>query len=73
MPSTVSTKAGLRLHGAAQEGKTAWDMAAGDYGLAITEAEPDPLRERMALLETLCREDADCDIAIPMGDRQASS
>lgn len=52
-------------------GKTAWDMAAGDYELAITEPEPDPLRETMALLETLCREDADCDMAALVGDRQA--
>jgi len=44
-------------------GRTPWDMAAGDYELAITEAQPDPLRETMALLETLCREAEDCDMA----------
>jgi hypothetical protein len=50
------------------KGRTAWDMAAGDYELAITEPQPDPLRETMALLETLCREDADCDIVALVGD-----
>lgn len=42
-------------------GRTPRDMAAGNYELAITEARPDPLTETVALLEELCRQDADCD------------
>jgi ankyrin repeat protein len=42
-------------------GRTPRDMAGGNYELAITEARPDPLVETVALLEELCRQDADCD------------
>jgi ankyrin repeat protein len=53
-------------------GKTPWDMAAGDYELAITEPQPDPLRETMALLETLCRADADCDVRALVRDERVA-
>jgi len=42
-------------------GRTPRNMAMGNYELAITEAQPDPLVETVALLEQLCRQDADCD------------
>ena len=42
-------------------GRTPRNMAMGNYELAITEARPDPLVETVALLEELCRQDADCD------------
>jgi hypothetical protein len=42
-------------------GRTPRNMAMGNYELAITEAEPDPRAETVALLEQLCREDGDCD------------
>jgi ankyrin repeat protein len=42
-------------------GRTPRTMAMGHYELAITEAQPDPLVETVALLEQLCREDGDCD------------
>jgi len=42
-------------------GRTPRNMAMGNYELAITEARPDPLVETVALLEQLCRQDADCD------------
>jgi ankyrin repeat protein len=42
-------------------GRTPRNMAMGNYELAITEAQPDPLVETVALLEQLCREDGDCD------------
>ncbi len=42
-------------------GRTPRDMARGNYELAITEAEPDPLTETVALLEELCGQDGDCD------------
>jgi hypothetical protein len=36
-------------------------MAMGNYELAITEAQPDPLVETVALLEEFCRQAGDCD------------
>jgi ankyrin repeat protein len=42
-------------------GRTPRNMAMGNYELAITEAEPDPLVETVALLEQLCSQDGDCD------------
>jgi hypothetical protein len=42
-------------------GRTPRNMAMGNYELAITEAQPDPLLETVALLEQLCREAGDCD------------
>jgi uncharacterized protein len=42
-------------------GRTPRNMAMGNYELAITEAQPDPLVETVALLEQFCREDGDCD------------
>jgi uncharacterized protein len=42
-------------------GRTPRNIAAGNYELAITEAQPDPLVETVALLEELCRQDGDCD------------
>jgi ankyrin repeat protein len=44
-------------------GRTPRNMAMGNYELAITEAQPDPLVETVALLEEFCRQDADCDPA----------
>ncbi len=42
-------------------GRTPRNMAMGNYELAITEAQPDPLVETVALLEELCKQDGDCD------------
>ena len=42
-------------------GRTPRNMALGNYELAITEAQPDPLVETVALLEQLCKQDGDCD------------
>ena len=42
-------------------GRTPRNMAMGNYELAITEAQPDPLVETVALLEDFCRQDGDCD------------
>lgn len=42
-------------------GRTPRNMAAGNYELAITEAQPDPIVETVALLDEFCRADADCD------------
>jgi ankyrin repeat protein len=42
-------------------GRTPRNMAMGNYELAITEAQPDPLVETVALLEEFCRQDGDCD------------
>ena len=42
-------------------GRTPRNMAMGNYELAITEAQPDPLVETVALLEQLCEQDGDCD------------
>jgi len=42
-------------------GRTPRNMAAGNFELAITEAQPDPLVETVALLDEFCRQDADCD------------
>jgi ankyrin repeat protein len=42
-------------------GRTPRNMAMGNYELAITEAQPDPLVETVALLEQLCSQDGDCD------------
>jgi len=59
---------GAELQVADATGRTPWDMAMGHYELAITEAQPDPLRETVALLEELCREDAACDSAALVGN-----
>jgi len=48
-------------------GLTPWDMAQGNYELAITEPPPDPITATTELLETLCREDANCEIAALTG------
>jgi len=42
-------------------GRTPRTMALGNYELAITEAQPDPLVETVALLQELCLRDGDCD------------
>ena len=52
---------GIGLEAVDASGRTPRDMANGNYELAITEAEPDPLVETVALLEQFCSEDADCD------------
>jgi ankyrin repeat protein len=44
-------------------GRTPRNIAMGNYELAITEAQPDPLTATVALLEELCRQDGDCDPA----------
>ena len=40
----------------------------GHYELAITEPQPDPLSETVALLEALCRDDSDCNLTALVGD-----
>jgi len=55
-------ESGATLHVVDATGRTPWDMAMGDYELAITEPPPDPLDETVELLEALCRQDADCDL-----------
>lgn len=42
-------------------GRTPRNVAMGNYELAITEAQPDPLVETVALLEQFCKQDGDCD------------
>jgi ankyrin repeat protein len=59
---------GARLDVVDATGKTPWDMAMGDYELAITEPPPDPLPETLDLLEALCRQAADCDLAALVRD-----
>ena len=59
---------GAELQPVDASGRTPRDMAMGNYELAITEARPDPLRETVALLEELCRQDADCDLTAFVGD-----
>jgi hypothetical protein len=54
---------GAKLQAVDATGRTPLDMAMGNYELAITEPRPDPLRETMALLEELCRQEADCALA----------
>jgi ankyrin repeat protein len=54
---------GAELQAADATGRTPWDMAMGNYELAITEPPPDPLTETVALLETLCAQDTDCNMA----------
>lgn len=58
---------GARLDAVDTTGRTPWDMAMGDYELAITEPPPDPAVETVELLETLCRQDAGCDQATLVG------
>lgn len=52
---------GAKVQPVDASGRTPRNMAEGNYELAITEAEPDPLTETVALLEELCRQDGDCD------------
>jgi ankyrin repeat protein len=58
---------GAELQAVDATGRTPRDMAMGNYELAITEPRPDPLRETVALLEELCRQDADCDLTAFVG------
>jgi ankyrin repeat protein len=58
---------GAQLQVADATGRTPWDMAMGHYELAITEAQPDPLRETVALLEEVCRADKSCDLEALVG------
>jgi hypothetical protein len=59
---------GAKIQVADATGRTPWDMAMGDYELAITEAQPDPLRDSVALLEELCRADRSCSPAALVRD-----
>ena len=52
---------GAKVQPVDASGRTPRNMALGNYELAITEAQPDPLVETVALLEELCRQDGDCD------------
>jgi ankyrin repeat protein len=59
---------GAEVQVADATGRTPWDMAMGNYELAITEAQPDPLRDTVALLEELCRAARDCSPAALVRD-----
>jgi ankyrin repeat protein len=54
-------ESGAKVQPVDASGRTPRNMAMGNYELAITEAQPDPLVETVALLEQLCRQDGDCD------------
>jgi ankyrin repeat protein len=64
---------GADLEAVDATGRTPRDMAMGDYELAITEPRPDPLRETVALLDELCKKDADCDLAAFVADGRLAS
>jgi ankyrin repeat protein len=53
---------GADLQAVDATGRTPFNMAMGNYELAITEPRPDPLQDTVALLQELCRQDADCDL-----------
>ena len=64
----VLVEQGAELQTVDATGRTPWDMAMGNYELAITEPRADPLTETVALLEALCRDDSDCNPAALAGD-----
>ena len=64
---------GAELQAVDATGRTPRDMAMGDYELAITEPRPDPLQETVALLDELCRQDANCDLAAFVGDSRVAA
>jgi ankyrin repeat protein len=63
---------GAKLDAVDSTGRTPWDMAMGDYELAITEPPPDPLRETVTLLEELCRADTGCNVAVLARDSRVA-
>ncbi len=54
---------GAQVHVVDATGRTPWHMAMGRYEPAITIPPADPFEETVTLLETLCGEEAGCDLA----------